>query len=171
MKKSVLTSILPVLALLLAGCAGYHIGPVQPKFMSDIKTIAVPAFKNDTLTPRVEVLAADMIIRQIQSDGTYQVASSDKADATLDGTVVAVQRAPVRFLRQNVLSTTEFTLTVRLKFQITRRDTGEEIETRTVEGTSSYYVGSDTNEGERQALPLALQDAASRLVSQISEGW
>jgi hypothetical protein len=80
-----------------------------------------------------------------------------------------------------VLNTTEFTLTVRLSYKIKRRDTGEELETRTVEGTTSYYTNTNTTaggvaigntpEGERQAMPLALQDAATRLVGQLSEGW
>ena len=31
---------LPVLALVCAGCAGYRLGPVQPTFMKDVKTVA-----------------------------------------------------------------------------------------------------------------------------------
>jgi hypothetical protein len=32
-------------------------------------------------------------------------------------------------------------------------------------------VSSDVTSDERQALPLATEDLASRLVTQISEGW
>lgn len=163
--------IFPLVALMFCSCAGYHLGPVQPKFMSDIKTIAVPSFKNDTLTPRLEVLTADIVIREIQQDGTYQIASRDKADAVLEGTILSVSRSSLRSLRENVLTTTEFRITVTMRFKLTRRETGEEIETKTVNGTTSFYTGLDPNEGERQALPLAIQDAAVRLVSQISEGW
>ena len=169
MKKIAL--LLPLVALLLGGCAGYHVGPVQPTFMKGVKTIAVPSFKNTTLMPRLEVLTADIVIRQIQQDGTYGITSSDKADAVLQGTIVAITRSPMRSLRENVLTTTEFNVTVQLRYKLVRRETGEEIETRTVDGTTSFYTGNDPNEGERQAIPLAIQDAAVRMVSQISEGW
>jgi hypothetical protein len=163
--------ILPVLALLFGGCAGYHVGPVQPKYMGGIKTIAVPTFKNSTLMPRIEVLAADIVIRQIQQDGTYQIVSSDRADAVLEGSIQSITRGPQRSLRENVLTTTEFKVIVQIKYKLTRRETGEEIENRFVSGSTSFYTGEDPNEGERQAIPLAIQDAAVRLVSQISEGW
>jgi len=169
MKK--ITYILPVLALVLGGCAGYHVGPVQPKYMGGIKTLAVPSFKNETLIPRIEVLAADAVIRQIQQDGTYQVVSRDRSDAVLEGTILSVTRGSLRSLRENVLTTTEFSVTVQIKYNLVRRESGEEIESRTVSGTTTFYTGEDPNEGERQAIPIAIQDAAKRMVSQISEGW
>jgi len=170
MKK--IAYLFPFLLLFLGSCAGYHIGPIQPKFMAGIKTIAVPVFKNDSLKPRIEVLTADTVIRQIQEDGTYRIVGTpEEADAVLNGTITEVNRSPMRSLSKNTLATTEFTLTVRLKCSITRRDTGEVIEKGTVEGQTTYYIGNDMNEGERQALPLAVKDAAVRLVGQISEGW
>lgn len=66
--------LLPLVALLFSGCAGYKIGPIQPKFMEGIRTIAVPSFKNDTLEPRVEVALANAVIKQFQQDGTSQIA-------------------------------------------------------------------------------------------------
>ena len=67
-----------LIPLLFSGCAGYHLGAIQPHFMEGIHTIAVPTFRNDTLIPRIEVLVADTVIRQIQEDGTYKVASSEE---------------------------------------------------------------------------------------------
>ncbi|MEI8342978.1 MAG: LptE family protein [Verrucomicrobiota bacterium] len=163
--------LLPVLALLLGGCAGYHVGPIQPKIMEGIKSISVPSFKNKTLIPRLEVLTADIVIRQIQQDGTYQIASNDTADAVIEGTILSVSRNGLRSLRENVLTTTEFNVTVMIRYRLVRRSTGEEIESRSVSGSTSFYTGEDPNEGERQAIPLAIQNAAVRLVSQISEGW
>ena len=37
--------------------------------------------------------------------------------------------------------------------------------------TSSQNITGDVTTDERQALPLATEDLATRLVSQISEGW
>ena len=46
--------LLPLLALAccFSGCAGYTLGPIKPKRMRAVSTIAVPSFKNDTLELR-----------------------------------------------------------------------------------------------------------------------
>jgi hypothetical protein len=40
-----------------------------------------------------------------------------------------------------------------------------------VAGTTSFFVGNDLNSDERQALPLAAEELAVNLVTQVSEGW
>src|SRR6266550_3394167 len=40
-----------------------------------------------------------------------------------------------------------------------------------VTGTTSFFVTSDPTTDERQALPLATEDLATRLVTELSEGW
>ncbi len=164
-------AIFPAVVFLLAGCAGYHIGPVKPKFMDGINSIAVNNFKNETLEPRIEVLVADTVIKQIQQDGTYRVTTPDKADAILEGKITDVRRRPARSVRGNVFATQEFTFQLQIDFKLKRRSTGELIQDKTVNGNTSFFVSGDVNQDERQAIPLAAQDAAVRLVSQISEGW
>jgi hypothetical protein len=157
--------------LALGGCLGYHIGPVKPYYLRDIHTIAVPTFKNRTLVPRIEVLVTDTVIKQIQQDGTYQIVNGDKADATLSGEIERISRLPARSVRGNVLRTTEFNLALSVKYSLTGRDGKELVPPTTTLGTTSFFVSSDVTTDERQALPLATEDLATRLVSQISEGW
>lgn len=165
--------LLPALSLLLllTGCAGYHIGPVKPFYMREVKTIAVPTFKNDTLNPRIETLITDTVIKQIQQDGTYRIVPSDTADAILEGTVTDLQRRSARSVRGNVLATSEFHITLSLQYKIVKRDTGAVMHERTVRGSTSFFVGGDLQQDERQAIPLAAGEAAEQLVSEISEGW
>lgn len=171
-----LTFLLPLVAVLLGGCAGYHVGPIKPKTMREVKTIAVPTFKNDTLEPRVEVLLANAVIKQIQQDGTYKVVAERDADAILEGNLEEILRRPSRSVRGNVLQTREFTLVLRLRYRVTDRS-GRVLEQRAVNGQTSFFVSGtdslagDVNQDERQAFPLAAEDAAVHLVSQISEGW
>jgi hypothetical protein len=172
-----LAVLLPLTALLLAGCGGYKIGPVQPKFMEGIHKIAVPTFRNDTLEPRIEVALATAVINQFQQDGTYQIVDEKNADAILEGTLDTIQRHPARSVRGNVLQTKEYTLSVRCRFKLTKKSTGVAMDERTVTGQTSFYatgsdsVSQDVNQDERQAVPLAAADMAVQLVSQYSEGW
>jgi hypothetical protein len=128
-------------------------------------------FKNHTLVPRVEVLVTDTVIKQFQQDGTFQITSDDKADATLSGEISQINRLPARSVRGNVLATTEFNLALSVKFSLTSRDGKQLAGPNEVTGNTSFFVSSDVTTDERQALPLATEDLATRLVTQLSEGW
>lgn len=172
-----LTSLLAIAPLLIGGCAGYKIGPVKPTRFANVQTIAVNTFKNQTLQPRVEVLLASAVIKQIQQDGTYKVADESQADAILEGTLEEIRRRPMRFVRGNVLQTREYNLQVRVHYKVTQRSTGKVLEDRVVTGDTSFFVSgsgsiaADVNQDEIQAFPLAAEELSVRLVSQIAEGW
>lgn len=160
-----------LVALLLSGCAGYHLGPATPAYLREIHSIAVPTFRNITLTPRIEVLVTGTVIKQFQQDGTFRIANEDSADATLKGEIVAVGRSPARSVRGNVLATTEFNLVVRVRYTLVGRDGKTIAGPSEAAGSTSFFVGEDVSTDERQALPLAAEELAGRLVTQLSEGW
>ena len=157
--------------LFLIGCLGYHIGPVKPYYLRDVHSIAVPTFKNHTLVPHIEVLVTDTVIKQLQQDGTFQIASGENADATLTADVFRINRAPARSVRGNILRTTEFNLGLIVKYTLIGRDGKPLAPQEQVSGTTSFFVSTDVTTDERQALPLATEDLATRLVAQLSEGW
>ena len=160
-----------MLCFALGGCLGYHVGPVKPYYLRDVHTIAVPTFKNRTLVPRIEILVTDTVIKQLQQDGTFQIVGSEKADATLSGEVYRITRVPARSVRGNVLATSEFALALSVKYSLTGRNGQPLAPAGEAVGSTSFFVSSDVTTDERQALPLATEDLATRLVSQLSEGW
>jgi hypothetical protein len=158
--------------LSLGGCAGYHLGPIQPYYLRSVHSIAVPTFENKTLVPRIAVLVTDSVIKQFQQDGTYRIKGDDQADAILKGEITRIYRAPARSVRGNVLATTEFNLALKVRYSLVARGSGKPLAAATeVLGTTSFFVGPDITSDERQALPLAAESLATRLVSQLSEGW
>ena len=159
-----------VLAALCSGCAGYRLGDVKPNYLREIRSIAVPTFRNGTFHPRIEVLVTNTVIKQFQQDGTFRITTEDKADAVLRATVTSVGRSPARFVRGNVLATTEFVLGLGVSYTLVGKD-GKPVAGAVVTGGTSFFVGADVTTEERQALPLAAEDLAVRLVSQLSEGW
>ena len=174
-----------LLAASNSGCAGYHLGSVKPAALAQVRTLAVPAFKNNTLEPRLEVLLANVLIKQIQQDGTYRIASEKDADAVVLCTVDKLDRQPARSVRNNAskgiladfYQTSEFTLDLVLKVDVQEKGTGKSLLKREVRGTSSFFVSSahpltaDVNRDERQAISQAAEDASVRLTSYLSEGW
>ena len=88
-----------------------------------------------------------------------------------------IERRPARSVRGNVLLSREYNLVMRVRYRVYQRETGVELESRNVNGQTSFFVSgtnvlsADVLQDERQALPLAAEEMAVRLVSQISEGW
>lgn len=169
MKRNLLAA--AIVAVLLSGCAGYHLGSVKPNALREVHSIAVPTFRNDTLVPRAEVLVTDTVIKEIQRDGTYRIASGDEdADATLKGEILRVGRSPARSVRGNVLSTTEFNLALVVRYRLVDKQ-GNQLAGGDAGGGTSFFVSTDVSTDERQALPLAAEALAKNLTRQLSEGW
>ena len=139
--------------------------------MKGVRQVAVPVFKNSTIAPDIETLATTTVIKQIQEDGTYEITSADRADVIVLGTIVSVERTKARSLQGNVLPSSEFNLRITIDFRIEKAGTGEVVGQKNIEGVSSFFVGNDTASQEREAIPLAVQDAATQFVSFLSEGW
>ena len=158
-------------AVCLSGCAGYQLGETKPYVLRDVKNIAVKTFTNNTYNPRVEVLVTNTVIKQLQQDGTFRITTEDKADAILDGVVLSIGRGPARAVRGNVLASSEFNLGVSVGYTLRKKDGTAVAGPGSITGGTSFFVGGDPQADERQALPLAVEDLAVRLVSQLSEGW
>jgi hypothetical protein len=144
---------------------------VKPGVLRDVHLVAVPTFENKTLLPRIEALVTDSVIKQLQQDGTYKVADKGDADAVLKAEITAVDRTPARSVLGNVLATTEFNLAMHVRYKLETRGGTVLMPEAEVVGTTSFFVGTDVTTDERQALPLAAEELATHLVTQLSEGW
>ena len=162
---------LAVASSLLAGCAMYHLGPAKPDYLKDVHTLAIPLFRNNTLLPRIESVVTDTVLEQMQQDGTYKIVDRGSADAILQCTVERVSRAPARSVTGNVLLTSEFELTLTVRYQLYERASGRILDGGQLTGTTTFFVGSDVEQDERQAIPLAAQQLAVRLASEVAEGF
>jgi len=163
------------LTLCVAGC-GYHLGGIKPTPMRRVTTVAVPTFKNNTILPRIEAQTADAVAKQFQQDGTYRLESSDQADVIVEGTIVSVDRLPMRIFASNVLQTSEFELTLRVKYRVIDRVTGAVLMEGNAVGVTPFFseadlVNSDLVTNQNMNYPIAAQRMAEHLVSKVAEGW
>ena len=65
----------------------------------------------------------------------------------------------------NVLLTSEFDLDLGVRYVLSERATGKILDSGRIDGQTSFFVGNDVQQDERQAIPLAAQQLAVRLVS------
>jgi outer membrane lipopolysaccharide assembly protein LptE/RlpB len=87
-------------AMLLAclGC-GYHTAGHAVQLPESVKTIAVPPFKNETLTYRIDQMLTSAVVREFTTRTRYRIVSEavDDADATLRGTVISTAASPLTY--------------------------------------------------------------------------
>lgn len=154
---------------LLAGCAGYRLGPVQKTVY---RSVAVPMFQNRTLTPQLEAQVTNAIIKRLHKDGALAVRFTDDADVILRGEIIGYERETVRGERLDTTVPRELRLTIQVRVEAYHRITGATIVPATVvSGKADTFIGTDQQSSERQALPLIADDLAQKVVSLLTERW
>jgi outer membrane lipopolysaccharide assembly protein LptE/RlpB len=154
----------------LSGC-GYHLGAAKPALLRNVDTLAVQTFKNETYEPRIEVIMADSLIKQLQQDGTYEIVSDNRADAILYCTLKDAEQRQARAVLDNVLATREFLLKLEVEYELIDRVTGARITTGTITSDTSYFTNNDLQTDQRQAFATAIHEVAVKLTGELTEGF
>jgi len=165
---------LPWIAILLvigSGCAGYRLGSVKPAALSHINSIAIPTFKNETLKQRSQVLVANEVIKQIQSDGSYEIGTLSSAEAVLRGVIKDVRRRQLRSSRTDTLRTREIEIIIEISYTLEDSKTGATLLQGLVTGRAGAYLDPNFQLTEHQTMQLAARDAAKSLAIQLGEGY
>jgi hypothetical protein len=156
-------------AMLLAGCAGYHLGPVNGESPGD-KTVEVVPFNNQTLQARLGDAVTQALRQQLQSDGTYRLAEG-VGDIVVSGEIKTYTRVGMSFANSDVLTASNYRVEVEAIVTARERGTGKLLlDKKKVKGYTFVHVGSDLASAERQALPLLAQDLAKNVTQMITEG-
>jgi hypothetical protein len=156
----------------LTSCAGYQLGGVKPPSLAKVKTIAVPMFGNDTQHPRAEALATSAVASAFTQDGTYRIASEEKADAVLEGRVHRIDYTQLRANRLDTLRPEELLNNVTLVWTLKdARDPTKVLATGSSAGSSSFFVDSNLQTSRNNALPDAMEHAGEALVSRLANGF
>ena len=158
------------LAGLSAGCAGYHLGPINPDAgLSGEKTIEVVPFNNQTLQPRLGEAVTQALREELQTDGTYRLATRGPGDVVVTGDITSYQREGVSFLQSDVTTPETYRVSVTARITVSDRATGK-VQTHTVKGDTLVQTGTDLADAERQAQPLLAEDLARKITELLTEG-
>ena len=158
---------------LLAGC-GYTQKAHLP---NDIKTVAVPTFKNEippheqfAYRPGLEIELTNAVIDRFIFDGNLKVVDESKADAVLEGSIISYKQEGLRFDRLE--SVEEYRLFLIVKFKLVDRRTNKVlIEEQNFSGRAEFFVSRNPAANRRVAANSATFDLAKSLVDRIVEEW
>jgi len=162
------------LLLLLAGC-GYHTAGHAVQLPADVKTIAVPTFKNETSTYRIEQMLTGAVVREFTTRTHYHLLNdaSDDADATLRGTVLSTSSSPLAY-NSNTGQTASVLIVVSMKVSLTDRRGKVLYQNPSYVFREQYEVSQDLTsffEEDSPAFRRLSNDFARTLVSDILEGF
>ena len=159
-------------AAFAAGC-GYHVAGRASQLPSDWKTIAVPAFKNDTRHYRIEQRFTQAVIREFITRTKYRIIQNEAAaDGVLHGEVLTVETSPVLFDATTGQVTTML-VTVHTKVLLVDNHTQKPVyQNDDMVFRDQYQISSDVRsffEEQDPALERMSRDFAARLVSNVLE--
>jgi len=170
----VLAAAMVLAGILCAGC-GYHLAGHAANLPSDWKTIAVPAFTNDTTRYRIEQRFTQAVIREFISRTKYRVVQDTKsADAVLHGEVLSIETSPVLF-NATTGEVTTMLVTVHTKVRLIDNKTQKAVYHSDDQlFRDEYQISPDVKsffEEEAPALERMSRDFATHLVANVLEGF
>lgn len=156
-------------AALLAGCAGYHLGPVNGDVAGE-KSVEILPFNNQTLEPRLGDAVTQALRERMQADGTYHLATGAPGDIVITGVITHYDRAGVNFSGNDVTTAQNYRVGVVAHVVARERSTGKVLLDKDVSGYTLVQVGTDLASAERQSLPLLGEDLARNVAELLTEG-
>jgi hypothetical protein len=157
-------------AAVLAGCAGYHLGPVNGAGAGG-KSVEVLPFNNQTPQPRLGDAVTQALRERLQTDGTYHLATHNGSDIVVSGVITHYNREGLSYLNNDV--TTAENYRVGIIAHVTARETATGkvlFDKEDVKGYTLVHVGADLADAERQSLPLLAEDLARNVTELLTEG-
>jgi hypothetical protein len=158
-------------AVLLAGCTGYHLGPVNQETAARAgQSVEVLPFNNQTLQPRLGDAVTQALRERLQTDGTFQLATHGGGDVVVTGVITRYNREGLSYLNTDVATVENYRVGVTAHVTARERSTGKILLDKDVNGYTLVHVGTDLAGTERQSLPLLAEDLARNTVESLTEG-
>lgn len=164
-----LNSLLASAVVLLTGCAGYHLGPVNGVAPGE-KSAEILPFNNQTLQPRLGDAVTQALRERLQVDGTYRLASRGSGDIVISGVISRYEREGLGYLNNDSATVQNFRVAVVAHVVVRERASGKLLLERDVKAHTLVNVSPDFASSERQAAPLLAADLAQNVIGLLTEG-
>lgn len=153
----------------VCGCAGYRLGPPSGATARE-KSVQVNPFANQTMQPRLTDVVTSQMRKEVQRDGTFQLATHGDGDIIVTGSLTKYDRLEVTFNPNDILTVRDYRLSLTAHVTARERSSGKVLLDQPVTGYTLIRVGTDLVSAERQAMPLLAQDLAQNVTALLAEG-
>lgn len=160
--------------VLLSAC-GYHTSAHSVRLPQNVRTIAIPAFTNQTQSYRVEQLLTAAVVREFVTRTKFRILNepSADADATLRGTVLTTELAPLTYDSQTGRASTAL-VTVTMRVSLVDRKGMVLFDNPNYTFREQYQVSRELSsffEEDAPAMDRLSRELARTLVSNILEAY
>ncbi|HMK21787.1 MAG TPA: LPS assembly lipoprotein LptE [Terriglobales bacterium] len=165
-----------VLAMLLAATAcGYHTAGHVVTLPDNVKTLAIPAFVNQSQTYRIEQTLTSAVVREFTTRTHYQILNqaSDAVDATLRGTVLTTNATPLTYDSKTGRAES-ILVVVSIRVSLVDRQGKVLFQNPSYVFREQYQVSQEPGsffEEDSPAMSRLSRDFAQSLVSTVLEGF
>jgi outer membrane lipopolysaccharide assembly protein LptE/RlpB len=167
---------LPLAWVLLATVAcGYHTVGHVVTFPQNVKTLAIPAFVNQSQTYRIEQMLTTAVVHEFTTRTHYQILNeaNDAADATLRGTVLTTSASPLTYDSRTGRAESILVI-VSMRVSVVDRQGKILFQNPSYVFREQYQVSQEPSsffEEDSPALGRLSRDFAQTLVSSVLEGF
>ena len=156
------------------GC-GYHTAGHAVTIPDNVRTIAIPAFVNQTQTFKIEQMLTAAVVREFVTRTHYHVVNqvNDDADAALHGTVLSTYTTPLTYDSQTGRAASVLVV-ISMKVSLLDKQGKVLYQNPSYLFREQYEVSRDLNsffEEDSPAFQRLSRDFAQTLVSNILEGF
>ncbi len=131
--------VLPLIVFI--GCGYGFTGSVN-SLPQDIKSIAIPVFRNNTSEFGIETIFTNTVIDEFLHSNLLPIKSEDQADAVLLGTIQSIYISSLSYGRRDLA--TERRATVRLDIILKKKEDGKVLwQVKNLSDYQEFTVGSD----------------------------
>jgi outer membrane lipopolysaccharide assembly protein LptE/RlpB len=163
-----------LLMAVLSGC-GYSTAGKATHIPSNVQTIFIPAFANETRTYKIEQTVTQQVVREFISRSKFHIVSDSQSvsDATLKGTILFTDVAPLTYDSQSGRASSAL-VTVKLKVSLVDKNGKVLFENPNYTFREQYQVSRDIAsflDEESPALDRLSRDLARTLVADVLEAY
>lgn len=158
--------VVSVAAASLCGCASsYRWRPAVP---AEMRTVAVPTFRNDSDLQEIGAVAARQVLREFQREGTFAVRTSAEAAVEVQGEVLSISSSNVAYNRRSRLRIAGYEMQGRFRVSVVDRKSGKVlVDNRVYSAQATYAAGSDASTANRDASGRLAEDLARQVVDDV----
>ena len=155
---------LACLWLALAGC-GYT---AKSRLPEDVKTVAVPIFRNQTFYRDLELELAQALRKEVLAKTNARVSSVKNADAILEGEIIDFRLVKLRESLRDEVVEYSVRLTVDVSFKDLKTDENI-VSIKELKRRAEFEV--NRGQGIKQARQEAVKELAREIVSRTLNRW